>query len=116
MFTYATLCQSEWTDYNGHMNDAMYGRVFSDAIDAMMNEVGLDEAYRTQTKGTIYTMEDHRWYEWEGHAGAQLCVETHLIDFDAKRMHIWQGLYVGQQRCAACETMLMHISQAEETP
>ncbi len=128
MFTYAATCLPEWTDYNDHMNDAMYGRVFSDAIDAMMNNIGLDAAYREQTKGTIYTVEDHRWYETEVHEGVNLRVETHLLDFDAKRLHIWQGIYAGetqydsagniapQKRCAVCETMLLHISQASAEP
>ena len=116
MFKYRAICVPEWTDYNGHMNDAMYGRVFSDAIDAMMIELGLGAEYRERTKGTIYTLEDHRWYEWEVHEGAELRVETHLVDFDAKRLHTWQGLFVGDQRCSVCETMLMHISQAGETP
>lgn len=116
MFLYTATCLPEWTDYNGHMNDAMYGRVFSDAIDAMMNEIGLDAAYREETKGTIYTVEDHRWYEAEVHEGAALRVETHLLDLDAKRLQIWQGIYVGQTRSSVCETMLLHISQAGSEP
>ena len=116
MFTYTATCLPEWTDYNGHMNDALYGRVFSDAVDAMLEEVGLNAAYRAETKGTIYTAEDHRWYEAEVHEGAVLRVETHILASDAKRIHTWQGLYVGDQRCAVCETMLLHISQAGETP
>lgn len=116
MLIYTSTALPEWTDYNGHMNDAMYGVVFSNAIDAMMDEIGLDAAYRTSTKGTIYTVEDHRWYEREVHEGAALRVETHLLDFDAKRLHIWQGLFVGDQRCAVCETMLLHISQADPEP
>ena len=116
MFTYAATCLPEWTDYNGHMNDAMYGRVFSDAIDAMMEEVGLGADHRAATLGTIYTVEDHRWYELEIHEGAALEVQTHILDSDAKRIHIWQAIYVGENRCAVCETMLLHISQAGETP
>lgn len=116
MFTYITPCLPDWLDYNGHMNDACYGRVFSDAIDAMMDDIGLDAAYRARTKGTLYTVEDHRWYEQEVRAGAALEVQTLVLDFDAKRLHIWQGLFVAAQRCAACETMLLHISQAGEAP
>ena len=97
MFTYITPCLPDWLDYNGHMNDACYGRVFSDAIDAMMDAIGLDAAYRAQTKGTLYTVEDHRWYEQEVQAGAVLEVQTLVLDFDAKRLHIWQGLFVAAQ-------------------
>ena len=116
MFTYTAICLPEWTDYNGHMNDALYGRVFSNAVDAMLEEIGLTAEYRSKTKGTIYTVEDHRWYEAEVHEGATLRLETHILDSDVKRIHTWQGLYAGTQRCAVCETMLLHITQAGDTP
>ena len=116
MHIYVTTCLPEWTDYNGHMNDALYGRVFSDAIDALMIAVGVDAAYRDTRQATLYTVEDHRWYEREVHAGAAIQVETHVLDLDAKRIHLWQALKVGQTRCAVAETMLMHIFQAGEVP
>ncbi len=120
MVPYTATCLAEWTDYNGHMNDAFYGRVFSDAVDEMMLVVGLGPDYRAATqgttKGTVYTLEDHRWYEREVHEGATLEVETHVLDVDAKRIHLWQSLNVQGQRCAVAETMLLHISQAGPTP
>ncbi|MCQ9903681.1 thioesterase, partial [Staphylococcus aureus] len=30
-YIYQTNVKKEWVDYNGHMNDAEYNRVFSDA-------------------------------------------------------------------------------------
>ena len=35
-----------WVDYNGHMNDAEYARVFSLAVEALMDHIGLDAAGR----------------------------------------------------------------------
>ena len=34
-----------WTDYNGHMNEARYGQIFSDAADAVMINIGADADY-----------------------------------------------------------------------
>lgn len=116
MLAYHATCLPEWTDYNQHMNDAMYGRVFSDAIDALMINVGLNSEYRRSTSCTIYTLEDHRWYEREVHEGAHLTVETHVIEVDQKRIHVWQALLVAGERCAVSETMLMHISQEDQMP
>lgn len=116
MVPYACDVSPDWTDYNGHMNDACYGIVFSRAIDVLIDAVGLDAAYRAKTKGTIYTVEDHRWYLNEVKEGDALRVETHVLDADAKRLHIWQSLLHGDLQVAACETMLLHISQAGDTP
>ena len=43
-FTYHTKVQSDWIDYNGHMQDAYYGLVFSHGVDALLEEVGFDRA------------------------------------------------------------------------
>ena len=42
-FVYHTDVKSSWVDYNGHMNDAEYNRVFSDATDAWLAYIGLDQ-------------------------------------------------------------------------
>ena len=42
-FVYHTDVKSSWVDYNGHMNDAEYNRVFSDATDAWLAYIGLVE-------------------------------------------------------------------------
>ena len=36
--------EPQWIDYNGHLRDAYYTLVFSQAIDALMDEIGLDAA------------------------------------------------------------------------
>ena len=38
-FTYHTNVHSDWIDYNGHMQDAYYGLVFSHGVDALQDEV-----------------------------------------------------------------------------
>ena len=35
----------DWTDYNGHMNEARYLQAFGDATDRMMEIVGCDADY-----------------------------------------------------------------------
>ncbi|MCV2869292.1 hypothetical protein OEW28_11720 [Defluviimonas sp. WL0002] len=53
-FHYRTSVRPEWIDYNGHMQDAYYGLVFSHAVDAFQDEVGFDAAYRKATGCTTY--------------------------------------------------------------
>ena len=50
---FKTRVQDAWVDYNGHMNDAEYARVFSLAVEALMDRVGLDEAGRAEHGYTI---------------------------------------------------------------
>ena len=42
-YIYQTNVKKEWVDYNGHMNDAEYNRVFSDATDAWLALIGLNQ-------------------------------------------------------------------------
>ena len=46
IFEYRKTVLPEWIDYNGHMQDAYYGLVFSKAVDALQDDVGFDQSYR----------------------------------------------------------------------
>lgn len=115
---YIRTVEPGWVDYNGHMQDAYYLLVFSDAISALMDEVGVDAAYRARTKGTIYTLEYHLHYLKEVKGGVAVQCGTRLLDADAKRMHIWQELRHPDSGdlLAAAEAMLLHVSQAGDEP
>jgi acyl-CoA thioester hydrolase len=52
----------EWIEYNAHMQDAYYGLIFSKAVDALQDEVGLDQAYRKKMGCTIYLAEEHKFF------------------------------------------------------
>ena len=59
---YQTAIRPEWIDYNGHLRDAYYALIVSQASDALMDRIGLDAAYRTRTGCTLYTVEMHIHY------------------------------------------------------
>ncbi|KJZ05869.1 MULTISPECIES: thioesterase family protein [unclassified Halomonas] len=104
-----TDVKPDWVDYNGHMNDAEYARVFSLAVDTLMERIGLDEAGRHRHGYTLYTLETHLRYLREAHQGQPLQVEVTLVDRDAKRLHLWFELHSGEQLLATSEQMLMGI-------
>ena len=108
---YRTAIQPEWVDYNGHLRDAFYLLIFSYATDALMDQLGLDEAGRARTGHTLYTLECHLNYLAEVKLGAEVEVRTQLLAHDRKRLHIHHGLYCpgGEQLLAASEQMLMNI-------
>lgn len=111
---YRTAIQPEWVDYNGHLRDAFYLLIFSYATDALMDQLGLDEAGRRRTGHTLYTLECHLNYLAEVRLGAEVEVRTQLLAHDRKRLHIHHGLHYpgGAQLLAASEQMLMNIDSA----
>ena len=84
----------EWTDYNGHLRDAYYLLVFSMATDALMDHIGLDEAGRAATGHSMFTLESHINYLLEVKQGTPIEVHTQILGVDAKRLHLFNFLYV----------------------
>nr|WP_289109931.1 thioesterase family protein [uncultured Halomonas sp.] len=108
---------SNWVDYNGHMNDAEYARVFSLAVEALMEHVGLDEPGRTRHCYTIYTLETHLCYRREAHEGQPLSVELTLLDRDTKRLHVFFKLHDAEGNLlATSEQMLMGMDSDSGRP
>lgn len=107
----------EWVDYNGHMNDAEYARVFSIALESMMAYIGLDEAGREQHQYTIFTLESHIKYLKEAHEDEPLSTTVLILDRDEKRLHLWVELMnKAGQTVATSEQMIMGMSQATSRP
>lgn len=111
VFRYETSVRPEWIDYNGHMQDAYYGLIFSHAVDSLQDEVGFDAEYRTRTGCTIYLLEDHRFYLQEVYEDDPLCVETRVVDVDEKRFHLHLEMKRNGQTVAICEFIEMHVHQ-----
>ena len=107
---------TEWVDYNGHMNDAAYALVFSRSFDAFMDEIGMDAEYRARTKLTIYTLTMTLHYRQEAKLGQKLDIGLHLIETDAKKLHIWLEMRHEGHVIAMSEQLLVCVDQGGETP
>jgi acyl-CoA thioester hydrolase len=110
--------KSDWVDYNGHMGDYAYGIVFSDAITAFMDMIGVDAAYRASTRCTLYTLEMRIAYLKECHTGQEFRVVQQIVDHDSKRFHAFQIMSDRKtgEALAWCEQLLMHMKQSASTP
>ncbi|WP_252107408.1 MULTISPECIES: thioesterase family protein [unclassified Halomonas] len=107
----------EWVDYNGHMNDAEYARVFSLAVDELMVHIGLDAAGRLRHGYTLYTLETHLSYRKEAHEGQPLSVNVLLLNRDAKRLHVYFEMHSHEGNLlAASEQMLMGMDSLSSRP
>jgi acyl-CoA thioesterase FadM len=108
---------SGWIDYNQHMSEGYYGVAFGEATDAFMDFAGLDEAYRVQSKCTIYTVETHITFLRELKVGTSLQITTHVLGFDAKRIHIFHEMFQAEAGylAATMEAMLLHVDDTPRT-
>jgi acyl-CoA thioester hydrolase len=114
--SYRCDIEPQWIDYNGHLRDAYYVLVFSQAIDALMDQAGLDRDYRERTRCTLYTLEMHVHYLSEVKSADEIRVQARAIGVDSKRIHLGLGLYCARlaEPAALGEFMLLHVQQAPE--
>ena len=111
LFQYQTMIQPAWIDYNGHMQDAYYGLIFSFAVDSLQDDVGFDQAYRSRTGCTIYLLECHTHFLQEVKVNAPVVVDTRVLGVDAKRFHLHSTMTHAGVPVAVCEKMELHVQQ-----
>ncbi|HBM64270.1 MAG TPA: 4-hydroxybenzoyl-CoA thioesterase [Pseudomonas sp.] len=114
LITYRTTVQEDWVDYNGHLRDAFYLLIFSYATDALMERIGLDADSRGQSGNSLFTLEAHINYLHEVKLGTEVWVQTQIIGFDRKRLHVYHSLHRAgfDEVLAASEQMLLHVDLA----
>lgn len=99
----------DWTDYNGHMNEARYLQAFGDATDQMMAIVGCDADYIAKG-GSYFTAETHIRHLDEVHAGTLIHIDTQVLQGAGKKMQLFHRMYDGDRLLATGEHMLIHVS------
>ena len=99
----------DWTDYNGHMNEAYYLQAFGDATDRFMEIVGCNAEY-IASGGSYFTAETHIRHVDEVHAGHMIRIETYCAEGTGKKMHLFHQMFEGDRLLATGEHMLIHVS------
>ena len=114
LITYRTQVHEDWVDYNGHLRDAFYLLIFSYATDALMERIGLDADHREQSGNSLFTLEAHINYLHEVKLGTEVWVQTQIIAFDRKRLHVYHSLHRSgfDEVLAASEQLLLHVDLA----
>ncbi len=105
----------DWTDYNGHMNEARYLQAFCDASDRFMELIGCDAEY-IASGGSYFTAETHIRHVQEAHAGTQIELRTRVLSGQGKKLHLWHEMYAGDTLLATGEHMLIHVSLETRRP
>ncbi|MDT2075221.1 MAG: carnitine 3-dehydrogenase [Planktomarina sp.] len=99
----------DWTDYNGHMNEARYLQAFGDATDRFMEIVGCDADY-IAAGSSYFTAETHIRHIDEVHAGHVISIYTYCVEGAGKKMHLFHQMFEGDRLLATGEHMLIHVS------
>ena len=94
---YETPVLAEWVDYNGHMSEAYYVLVAGFTTDALLDRIGMDDAFRRRTGHSMYTLEAHITYLREVREGEPLSVTTRVVAVDHKRMHLFHDIRHAEQ-------------------
>ena len=105
----------EWIDHNGHMNMGYYMVVCDLATDAWFEHVGIGRAYRAAWRVTTFCLEAHMIYHREVREGDPLRFETHLLDFDAKRLHYVHEMHHAADGYLAATNELLSLCVSEDT-
>jgi len=103
--------RGEWLDYNDHLNVAYYLMVFDHASEAFVEYLGMGAEYTRATRGSWVVLEAHTTFSRELRRDDLLRVETQVLAFDAKRVHLFHTLYHAGEgyQAATNELMLMHV-------
>ncbi len=97
----------EWTDYNGHMNEAFYLVAAAEATDRFLDMIGAGPAYVAAGR-SFFTVETHIRYLAEVESGTRLIVTTQLLGAEGKRLHLFHRILRHQELAATVETLLIH--------
>lgn len=113
---YHAAIEPAWIDFNGHVRDAYYGLVASYAVDDVMDQLGLDAAYRERTHCTLYTVELHLHYLHEVKSSDDLRVISSVLDCDRKRVHLGCRFLCSRvsEPVAVADMMLLHVHQGDK--
>ncbi len=103
-----------WIDQNGHVSDRHYATVFSRSEVAFLHMVEIDEEYRAETGGSVYTCESHVSYHKELRVDDRLSVDVRIIDLTNKAVHLMFELRNQQgDLCTTHESLLLHVRKNE---
>lgn len=105
----------EWQDYNGHMTEFRYLQVFGEASDKLYALIGIDFAHAAD--GAYFTRETHLRHIRECRAGTELLIETEVLAYDDKRLHLFHRLNSrAGGLLATAEHLAIHVRRSRASP
>lgn len=115
LLTLATPVQPEWIDYNDHLTEWAYLKLFGDASDVVLAQIGAGPDY-VAAGHSFYTVETHIRHLGQARLGEPVEVRTRVLAADAKRLHLFHEMTSTAQGAviASAEHMLVHVDAKAE--
>lgn len=115
LLTISTPVQPEWIDYNEHMTEYCYLKLFGDATDVVLAKIGAGAEY-VAAGHSWYTVETHIRHLGQSRLGEPIEVRTRVLAADAKRLHLFHEMLSLRQDAviATAEHMLVHVDAKAE--
>ncbi len=110
-----TPVMPDWIDYNEHLTEYCYLKLFGDATDVVLARIGAGMDYVT-SGFSFYTVETHIRHLGQARLGEKVEVRTRVLDSDDKRLHLFHemtNLTTGGV-IATAEHMLLHVDAKAE--
>ena len=106
-----TKVNSDWIDYNGHMNVAYYVMIGDQATDKFFNFLGMGNQYIKKESRSNFALDMRVVFLRELLEGAPVIVRTQLLDYDTKRLHFLHYIEHEVENYTAClnESVGIHI-------
>jgi acyl-CoA thioester hydrolase len=89
---YSAVVDSSWIDVLDHVNFLEYQRVADQATDRFWLSVGGAPLASASSRLALVIIETHVHYLRELRRGDPVCVETQLVGYDSRRMHLYHSL------------------------
>ncbi len=115
LLTISTPVQPEWIDYNEHMTEYCYLKLFGEATDVVLAKIGAGADY-VAAGHSWYTVETHIRHLGQSRLGEPIEVRTRVLAADAKRLHLFHEMVSLRQDAviATAEHMLVHVDAKAE--
>lgn len=115
LLTIATPVQPEWIDYNEHLTEHCYLKLFGDATDVVLGRIGAGMDY-VAGGHSWYTVETHIRHLGQARLGEPVEVRTRVLAADAKRIHLFHEMtnLAHGTVIASAEHMLVHVDARAE--
>ncbi len=98
-----------WIDYNGHVNVAYYHVLFDRAVDEAFEILGLGPDYLAARQASTFTAETHVLYRRELTLHDSVRTTVQLVDFDEKRLHLYQEVRHAAEGWVAATSESLHL-------
>lgn len=115
LLTISTPVQPEWIDYNEHLTEYCYLKLFGDATDVVLAQIGAGMDY-VAAGHSWYTVETHIRHLGQARLGEPVEVRTRVLAADAKRLHLFHEMVNLRHDAviATAEHMLVHVDAKAE--